>query len=200
MSAFKAHPKALVESETIGDGTRIWAHAHIQNNVHIGADCNIGDACFLESGVRIGNGVVIKNNIAIYDGVVVEDFAFLGPNVVFTNDMIPRSRHLPEAQNNYNDDNWLVKTLIKRGASLGANVTVVCGNSVGEYSFVGAGSVVTKDVAPYSIVFGSPAKHRGWICRCGKTIHQAEGEYQCSRCQSRYHISIDHLEYLGREE
>ncbi len=155
------HPTALVETESIGDGTRIWAFTHIQKNVVIGESCNIGDHCFIESAVNIGNRVTIKNGVAVWDGVVIEDDVFLGPNAVLTNDFIPRSK-IYHAEN--------IKTFLKRGASVGANATLVCGITLGEYSMVGAGSVVTRDVPAFALVFGVPARQHGWVNTLGEKL------------------------------
>lgn len=150
---FYVHPNALCESDQIGDRTRVWAFAHVMKDAHIGEDCNIGDHAFVETGVVIGDRVTVKNGVAIWDGVEIEDDVFLGPNCVLTNDLMPRSRVFHEAN---------VRTLIRRGASIGANATVVAGNTLGEYCLIGAGAVVTKDVAPFAIVIGNPAKQVGW--------------------------------------
>lgn len=155
------HPNALVESDNIGKDTRIWAFSHVLKNVKIGEDCNICDGCFVESGVTIGNRVTIKNSISIWEGVTIEDDVFLGPNCVFTNDMFPRSKaHHSE----------YVKTLVKKGASIGANATIICGIELGRYCLIGAGSVVTKSVPDFALVTGNPARHRYWISKTGEKL------------------------------
>ena len=157
-SNFYVHPNALVESETIGDNTKIWAFAHILKNVQIGANCNIGDHCFAESGAIIGDNVTIKNGNMIWDGVTIEDGVFIGPRVFFTNDLYPRSPRMPEAQARYEDEGWLAKTQVKYGASLGAAAVILAGTTIGSFAMVAAGSIVTKDVPAHALVVGSPAK------------------------------------------
>jgi acetyltransferase-like isoleucine patch superfamily enzyme len=155
------HPNAIVETDSIGKDTRIWAFAHVLKNVTIGEDCNICDHCFIENGVTVGNRVTMKNGIALWEGVTVEDDVFLGPFCVFTNDMFPRSKsHSHEWQ----------KTLIKKGASVGANATILCGITLGEFSFIGAGSVVTKSVPDFALVTGNPARFRYWVSMLGEKL------------------------------
>lgn len=158
MSEFYVHPSALCESNSIGKGTRIWAFCHIMKNVVIGEDCNLGDHSFVESGVIIGNRVTVKNGVSVWVGVTIEDEVFLGPNCVLTNDTYPRSKV-------YYDE--YEKIIIKKGATVGANATILPGVTLGEYCMVGAGSVVTKDVKSFSLVFGNPAKHRNYVCKFG---------------------------------
>jgi acetyltransferase-like isoleucine patch superfamily enzyme len=174
------HDRALCESQEIGDRTRIWAFAHVLKDVRIGADCNIGDHAFIESGVTIGDRVTIKNGVAVWNGVTVEDDVFLGPNCVLTNDLIPRSRV-------FHDEN--VPTYIRRGASVGANATIVCGHTLGEYCVIGAGAVVTRDVRSYALMIGNPARQIGWVGRKGErlnfggdsgTIETPDGRYRLS--------------------
>jgi UDP-2-acetamido-3-amino-2,3-dideoxy-glucuronate N-acetyltransferase len=171
------HPAALVESEQIGAGTRIWAFAHVMSGAVIGADCNIGDHAFIEDGARIGNRVTVKNNSLVWHGVTIEDDVFIGPNVVFTNDPNPRVRFKkpPEA--------W-ISTLVREGASIGANATIVCGTSLGRHSMVGAGSLVVDDVVDYALVYGNPARWRAWICECGIRL-DAELVCECGRSYSQ---------------
>ncbi|MEM7030774.1 MAG: acyltransferase [Chloroflexota bacterium] len=180
------HPNALVESEQIGDNTKIWAFAHILKNVQIGENCNIGDHCFAESGAIIGNNVTIKNGNMIWDGVTIEDGVFVGPRVFFTNDLYPRSPRMPEAQARYEDERWLVKTRVKYGASLGAAAVILAGTTIGEFAMVAAGSVVSKDVPPYALVVGTPAKVVGWVCQCGERLHLTDNQGQCETCQKSY--------------
>ncbi len=162
------HKLALLESEHVGSRSRIWAFAHIMPGARVGADCNIGEQVFVEGGVLIGDRVTVKNGVAIWTGVTIEDEVFVGPNAVFTNDLYPRSRV-------YHDE--IPKTQVLKGASIGANATIIAGNSLGEYSLVGAGSVVTKDVKPYQLVVGNPAKAIGWVSRSGQRMHFENGTY-----------------------
>lgn len=179
------HERAMVETEDIGEETRIWANAHVMKNVKIGKRCNIGEGSFVESGVVIGDDVVIKNNIAIWHGVTIEDGAFLGPNVVLTNEMEPRSGFPKE----------VAETLIKKGASIGANCTIVCHRVIGEYAMIGAGSVVTRDVAPHRLVFGNPAKPKGWVCTCGRKLQFNNGVAQCV-CERKYSLNGEILQEI----
>lgn len=170
------HPQAIVESKNIGHGTNIWAFSHIQRDVKIGSNCNIGEGCFIENGVIVGNDVVIKNNISIWNGITIEDNVFLGPNVVLTNDLYPRAKIY---------HNNIVKTIIKVGASIGANATIICGITIGQYSLIGAGSVITKDIPDYALYFGNPAEFKNWICICTKKIFFENDKYQC-KCGKSY--------------
>jgi len=157
------HDKALCESEHVGARTRVWAFAHIMPGAIVGADCNVGDHAFIETGARVGDRVIVKNNALIWDKVTLEDDVFVGPNAVFTNDFIPRVafKNPPEK---------FLSTLVRRGASIGANVTIVCGVTIGEQAFVGAGSVVVRDVPAHAMVVGNPARRIGWLCACGQKL------------------------------
>ncbi len=166
------HPKGLVESDSVGAGTRVWAFAHVMEGAIVGADCNIGDHSFVESGAVVGDRVTIKNSSLIWHGVTVEDDAFIGPNVVFTNDLRPRSA------NESGPEDWL-KTLVKRGATIGANSTILPGIVIGENAMVAAGAVVTKDVLAHSLVMGNPAAQSGWVCVCGSSLNTA---LDCDAC------------------
>ncbi len=181
MDYFK-HPSALVApGAKIGKDTRVWAFTNIQDHVVIGERCNICDGCFIEKGVVIGNFVTLKNNVAVFEGINIEDDVFCGTNTAFINDRYPRS---------HRGADWVLeKTLIKKGATIGANVTLLCGITVGQYAFVGAGSVVTRDVLPHEIVVGNPARPKGYACRCGKKLDK---NYQCA-CGFRYRLDGLHL-------
>lgn len=169
------HPNALVETDAIGKGTRIWAFAHIMAGAKIGEDCNIGDQVFIESGVVIGRGVTIKNGVMIWKGVTVGDYAFIGPNTIFTNDRRPRSPRMPEMRAlNRTESDWLVGTRVEPGSSIGANSTIIAGVTIGRYALVGAGSVVTKDVRPFTWVAGNPARPRGFVNRLGAILKETE--------------------------
>jgi UDP-2-acetamido-3-amino-2,3-dideoxy-glucuronate N-acetyltransferase len=171
------HPMGLCESDRVGPRTRIWAFAHVLAGAVIGADCNLGDHAFVEGGARIGDRVTVKNAVLVWDRVTVEDEVFLGPNVVFTNDLVPRVgwRKAPEQ---------LVATLVCRGATVGANATVVCGVTIGRYAFVAAGAVVVGDVPDHGLVAGNPARRIGWVCACGRRLDQV---LVCA-CGRRYHL------------
>jgi acetyltransferase-like isoleucine patch superfamily enzyme len=160
----KFHPRAMVDSDTIGDGTRVWANAHVLPGARIGRDCNLGEGVFVEGGVVVGDEVIIKNGVALYDGVVVESEAFLGPHCVFTNDLRPRAgRHKHPVSS-------FLPTRIGFGASIGANATIVCGHDLGRYAMVAAGAVVTKTVPPHVLVGGVPARKLGFVCACGEVL------------------------------
>ena len=157
------HDRALCESDDIGPRTRVWAFAHVMKGARIGADCNVGDHAFIEGGAVIGDRVTVKNNVLVWDQVTVEDDVFLGPNVVFTNDKIPRAAFKKPREK------WL-PTRVRRGASIGANATIVCGVTIGVGAFVGAGSVVVRDVPDHALVVGNPARRVGWMCACGERL------------------------------
>lgn len=156
------HPTAVVEaSAQIGNGTNIWHHAHIRAGAVVGDDCNIGKNVYVDSDAIVGSGVKIQNNVSVYGGVTIENLVFVGPSAVFTNDRFPRA---------FIDEFEMVPTLVREGASIGANATIVCGTTVGRYATVAAGSVVTHDVDDHGLVVGNPARHRGWMCRCGRLV------------------------------
>ncbi len=157
------HEKALCESTDVGAGTRVWAFAHVMKGAKVGEDCNLCDHSFIESGAVLGNKVTVKNAVLVWDKVTVEDEVFLGPNMVFTNDMNPRVAFKKSP------DTFL-PTRVRRGSSIGANATIVCGVTLGENCFVGAGSVVIRDVPAYAMVVGNPARRIGWMCACGEKL------------------------------
>jgi acetyltransferase-like isoleucine patch superfamily enzyme len=158
---FFVHPNAIVETADIGRKTRVWAFAHIMKGAKVGDDCNVCDYVFIETGAAVGNRVTIKNCISLWDGVTIEDDVFLGPNCVFTNDLVPRSKALKKDYE---------KTLLKKGASIGANATILCGITLGSYCLVGAGAVVTKDVPDFACVVGNPAKLLYWVSKTGEKL------------------------------
>jgi acetyltransferase-like isoleucine patch superfamily enzyme len=176
------HPSAIVETDQIGEGTRIWAYTHVMKDVIIGPNCNIGEHCFLESGVRVGGDVTIKNGSLLWEGVHLEDGVFLGPRVTFTNDRYPRSPRLPQARTRYLDKRWLEPTFVRRGASLGAGAIVLAGVTIEEFCVVGAGATVTRNLPANALVFGSPARVRGWVCRCGQRLALSSGIAMCLEC------------------
>lgn len=183
---FFAHSHALVESDQIGEGTRVWAFAHVMKGAVIGSNCNIGDGTYVEGGAHIGNNVTVKNICLIWEGVHIADDAFIGPNVVFTNDPWPRSPRQKLSIKRYEEKNWLLPTKISKGASLGASVTIVCGVTVGEYALVGTGSVVTRDVPAHALVYGVPARVMGAVCRCGLRLEFKTNKATCAVCGDRY--------------
>jgi len=176
-----AHPLALVEALDIGEGTRIWAFAHVMKDARIGRDCNIGEHCYIEQGVTLGNNVTVKNGVNVWMGVTIEDNVFLGPNCVLTNDPNPRAYIKKSADS-------LVETLIRNNATIGANATIVCGVTIGQYAFVGAGTVVIRSVPDFALVVGNPARQIGWMCECAQRIPmtaKADAVY-CPHCQRAY--------------
>lgn len=177
-----AHETAVVDDGcTIGKGTKIWHFSHIMTGSEIGENCNIGQNVVISPGVKLGRNVKVQNNVSIYTGVTCEDDVFLGPSMVFTNVINPRSEVIRK-------DRYLT-TIVEKGASIGANSTIICGNKIGTYSFIGAGAVVTKDVKPYSLVVGNPARHTGWISEYGhKLIFDNTGKATCPESGERYKI------------
>ena len=159
------HPHGLCESSDVGRGTRIWAFAHVLQGAKIGNDCNICDHAYVENGVIVGDRVTIKNRVLLFEGVTVQDDVFLGPGVIFTNDLNPRASIKRSGTE-------LSTTLVRRGATLGAGVVVVCGISIGEHAFAGAGSVLTRDVPAHAFVVGNPARVIGWACECGRRLSE----------------------------
>jgi len=179
---YSAHPTSCVDEPCeIGPGTKIWHYSHIMKDCKIGRNCNIGQNVVVSPGCVLGENVKVQNNVSIYTGVICEDDVFLGPSMVFTNVINPRS-HIVR-RNEY------CRTVVKKGASIGANATILCGHTIGRYAFVGAGAVVTKDVPDYALVVGNPARRAGWMCQCGIRLSFAEGASQaaCNACHGRYH-------------
>jgi len=182
MNYFKHESAYIDEGCTIGDDTKIWHFSHIMSGCKIGNGCNIGQNVVISPNVVIGNNVKIQNNVSVYTGVVCEDYVFLGPSMVFTNVINPRSE--------VNRHDEFMTTIIRRGASVGANATIVCGNEIGEYALIGAGAVITKPVAPYALVVGNPARRIGWVSRYGHRLHfDKEGIAVCPEINERYRLS-----------
>ena len=192
------HPRAIVESDQIGAGTRIWANAHVMKGAIIGRDCNIGDGAFIEGGAHIGDNVTVKNLCLIWDGVRIANNAFIGPNVAFTNDAWPRSPRMELVHPRYADKaKWLVPTTVNEGAAIGAGAIIRCGITIGEFSTVGIGAVVTRDVPAYALVYGSPARVMGAMCRCGQKLTFRRRKANCPVCGSRYEQQRKCVRWLG---
>ncbi len=172
------HDKAIVETEHIGDGTRIWAFAHILHKSVIGKNCNICDHTFIEGDVIIGDNVTVKCGVYLWDGLRIENNVFIGPNATFTNDIRPRSKVYPPE---------FIETHIHSGASIGANATIICGNTIGKWAMVGAGAVVTKNVPDYALVFGNPAEMHGYICECSEKLEFHDSTAKC-KCGKNYRM------------
>ena len=182
------HPTAVVEDNVeIGEGTKIWYFSHVQSGAKIGKKCVLGQNVNVANNVSIGNFVKIQNNVSVYEGVTLEDYVFCGPSMVFTNILDPRSKY-PQVGAKY-----YVKTLVKEGASLGANCTIVCGHTIGKHAFIAAGAVVTRDVPDYALMMGVPAKQKGWVCECGEILPKFEKEVTCTRCKRQYGLSDNKL-------
>lgn len=182
--SFWAHESAIVDAGAqIGDGTRIWHWVHVCGGAKIGTGCSLGQNVYVGNRVVIGNNVKIQNNVSVYDDVTLEDDVFCGPSMVFTNVINPRS-HVPRKHE-------YMKTLVKRGASIGANATVICGQTIGEYAFIGAGAVVTRNAPAYALMVGTPAKPIGWMCYCGVrlSLDEANPRTRCGECGRTYRLT-----------
>ena len=183
MSYFVHESSYIDDDVEIGDGTKIWHFSHVQKGTRIGKNCVLGQNVNVGTNVVIGNFVKIQNNVSVYEGVELEDYVFCGPSMVFTNIIDPRSKY-PQVGSQY-----YIKTLVKEGASLGANCTIVCGHTIGKFAFIGAGAVVTKDVPDYALVIGNPAKQVGWLSEAGqKLIFDSEGIAYCSKSNKKYKL------------
>jgi UDP-2-acetamido-3-amino-2,3-dideoxy-glucuronate N-acetyltransferase len=182
MANYFAHPSAVVdEGVSIGDGTKIWHFCHITTGAVIGQNCNFGQNVFVAKGVILGNNVKVQNNVSLYEGVVCADDVFLGPSMVFTNVINPRSA--------VNRKNEYLTTHVGKGATIGANATIVCGHDIGDYAFIGAGAVVTKTVPAYALIVGNPGRQLGWMSQHGRRLHfNADGVAICPESQISYQI------------
>jgi UDP-2-acetamido-3-amino-2,3-dideoxy-glucuronate N-acetyltransferase len=179
MSDHFVHESSYVDDgAVIGAGTKIWHFCHIMSGAVIGARCNLGQNVVVMPGTRLGDNVKVQNNVSIYEGVELEDDVFCGPSCVFTNVTNPRSHVSRKAEYR--------RTLVRRGSSIGANATIVCGVTLGEYSFIGAGAVVTSDVPAFGLMVGVPARRVGWMCQCGIRLQLVDGEATCAACGTRY--------------
>jgi UDP-2-acetamido-3-amino-2,3-dideoxy-glucuronate N-acetyltransferase len=190
MSYF-AHPTAIIDDGCkIGEGVKIWHFSHIMSGSVIGEDCNIGQNVFIGRGVVLGRNVKVQNNVSVYEGVICEDDVFIGPSAVFTNVINPRSA--------INRKNEFRKTIIRKGATVGANATVVCGNEIGKYAFVGAGAVITKSVLAYELVMGNPARQVGWMSEYGQHLHfNEQGLAICDQTQEKYFLENNMVKRLA---
>lgn len=182
--SYYRHPSAIVdEGASIGDETKVWHFSHVCGKAVIGRACSLGQNVFVANDVVIGDNVRIQNNVSVYDAVTLESDVFCGPSMVFTNVINPRSHVVRKHE--------YKRTLVRRGATIGANATVVCGHTIGRYAFIGAGSVVTRDVPDFALLVGVPARRIGWMCQCGVRLSDAPGDVGCAACGARYRISQD---------
>ncbi|MDB0007427.1 acetyltransferase [Flavobacteriales bacterium] len=189
MSHFVHDSSVIDDNVQIGKDTKVWHFSHILSNTVIGERCSFGQNCVVGPNVKIGNGVKVQNNISIYEGVEVEDDVFLGPSMVFTNVINPRSFIVRKEE--------FKKTLLKKGCSVGANTTIVCGITIGEYALIGAGSVVTKDVKPFEMLYGVPAKHQGWVSKAGNRLIFNDNNIAIdSFDNTKYKLSNDSIQIL----
>jgi len=189
-----AHPTAVIdEGCKIGKGTKIWHFSHIMSGAEIGENCNIGQNVVVSPGVKLGRNVKVQNNVSIYTGVICDDDVFLGPSMVFTNITNPRSQVIRK-------DSY-VTTIVEKGASIGANATIVCGNIIGRFAFIGAGAVVTKDIKPYALVMGNPARQTGWMSEYGhKLKFDVKGFAVCPESRERYRLENDIVTRISNQE
>jgi UDP-2-acetamido-3-amino-2,3-dideoxy-glucuronate N-acetyltransferase len=184
--SFSAHETAIIDpGATIGPGTRIWHWSHITSQAKIGANCTLGQNVYVAN-ARIGNNVKIQNNVSVYDSVVLEDDVFCGPSMVFTNVINPRSHVSRRSE--------YLQTLVKRGATIGANAVIICGHTIGKYAMVGAGAVITKDVPDYALVVGNPGRRIGWICQCGIKLNRSFAHARCPACGLTYEAGHTYCE------
>jgi len=178
------HEKGLCESDAVGDGTRIWAHAHVMKGAVVGRGCNIGEGSFVEKGAKLGSFCTVKNGVSVWDKVVCEDYVFLGPDAAFTNDFLPRAAFKKDPETEFRS------TLLREGASIGANATIICGVTIGRHAMVGAGAVVTHDVPDFALVVGCPARPIGWVGRYGTRLEfDASGEARCPKTGDVYRLA-----------
>lgn len=185
MSDYFVHPTSVIDDDVIiGEGTKIWYFCHIQSGARIGAHCSLGQNVNVSNNVRVGNGCKLQNNVSLYEGMELEDDVFCGPSCVFTNDLTPRAKY-PKGRAGYK------KTYLKRGASIGANATIICGHTIGEWAMIGAGAVVTSDVPNHALMLGVPARLCGWACECGEILSH---DLVCDKCGRTYRETPEGLE------
>lgn len=185
MGEFFVHESSYVDDHVkIGKGTKIWHLCHIQSGAEIGENCSMGQNVNVSNNVKIGNGCKLQNNVSVYEGVEMEDYVFCGPSMVFTNDLTPRAKY-PKGSAGYK------KTLLKTGATVGANATIVCGHTIGKWAMIAAGAVVTKDVKDHALMAGVPAKQIGWVCECGNRLGE---DLSCEKCGRKYILEEGNLE------
>ena len=185
------HESSYIDDDMeIGEGTKIWHFCHIQRGARIGKRCSLGQNVNVSNHVKVGDGCKLQNNVSLYEGVELENDVFCGPSCVFTNDLTPRAKY-PKGSAGYK------KTLIKEGASIGANATVVCGHTVGKWALIGAGAVVASDVPAHALMLGVPAQQRGWVCECGQVLRQTgNSDYRCPDCGRTYQLKEEQLEEM----
>lgn len=190
------HPSAHISSDAqIGEGTKIWHEVQVREGAKIGKNCILGKSVYIGKNVVVGDNVKIENRVSIFQGVKIGDDVFIGPHVVFTNDLRPRS---------FNREWKVIPTYVERGVSIGANSTIICGITIGEYAMIGAGSVVTRDIPPYVLAYGNPAKIRGFVCRCGEdlTVKEIYDEYvlmKCNKCGEEYKIPMKYYSLIVKK-
>jgi UDP-2-acetamido-3-amino-2,3-dideoxy-glucuronate N-acetyltransferase len=186
--AFFVHPSSYIDADVrIGEGTKIWHFSHVQSGARVGRGCTLGQNVNVANNVRIGDFVKIQNNVSVYEGVELEDYVFCGPSMVFTNVKDARSKYPQRGTRHY------LKTLVKNGATIGANATIICGHNIGRHAYIAAGAVVTTDVPDYALMIGIPARRAGWVCECGQKLPRTRRKTACRRCKLKYLLRAGRL-------